>query len=93
MDCIAQFISYFTDTGRQKRSCSGRVVPKLKRNAAVQGNRSKRDAATQGLKISADLSPFDSAEWRQDTVNPCEHLLRFIGHVNDHRRFLLPQEQ
>src|SRR5205807_4894288 len=91
--CVAQFAGQFADSWGEKRSYSRGVVPKLKRNAAGQFDRSKTDAAIQGLKISADLSPFDSAEPRYDAVNPRERCSRFIGRVNDQRRFLLPQEQ
>src|SRR6266545_3302608 len=69
---IPQFIGQFTDTRRKQRSRSRRIVPKLKRGAPWQFNRSKRDGATQRLKFSGRLSPFDSAEFRKDAFEPPE---------------------
>jgi len=45
------------------------------------------------LKISADLSPFNSAEPRENAIDPCERHSRFLRCINSQRRLPLSQEQ
>ncbi len=93
VNAFPQFIRQFADTWCEKRSCSRRIVPKVKRDARGQFNRSKSDGAAKRLKFAARLAPLDSTEPCKDVIEPGESGSCFVGRVNDQRYFLFPQKQ